>query len=246
MALTSYLLNPPETDAVSNLALEEQLLEAGGPEERFFLVYRDGPAVIIGKNQDPALEVAAAALAAGFPPVIRRISGGGTVYHDLGNLNFSFIAPAGACDKDENLELIGGCLRGLGIPAEATAAGDLYLHGRKITGTARCLKRRRFLQHGTLLVEADLAELERVLDCRAGAGPGAVASRPARVVNLAVHSPGITASAVAEKLLEAVESAWAPCARVEWPKVADPAAVEARAGRYRSREWTFRSEGVLV
>jgi lipoate---protein ligase len=242
MGLRSFCILSPHTEAAFNLAIEEQLLEAGRPDERYFLLYGNGPSVIIGRNQDALSEVAPAVLAAGFPPVYRRISGGGTVYHDLGNLNFCFIGPEQAVEREAGLGLIRRALLDLGIPAEATDKGDLYLSGRKISGTARCLKHRRLLHHGTLLVATDLAELRRVLAPAGGfapAGRRAVASRPAPVMNLAAHAAGLTPARLKAGLFETMLAAWPACSLLDWRAAAGESDVAARAARYRSREWTF-------
>lgn len=162
-----------------NLALEQVVLaRAPGPA---FLLWRNAPAVILGRNQNPAAEVDWTEARRLGVPVFRRRSGGGAVYHDLGTVNFSFILPA-AFPVAEALERMVDIL---GLPAAVTERNDVLADGRKIAGTAQYLARGRRLFHGCLLYDTDLARLA----CLLRPHPGklrrhGVASVGARVANL--------------------------------------------------------------
>lgn len=149
-----------------NLALEEYILtrETAGD---FFLLWRNGPSVILGLNQCAAEEADLSLAAVSHLPVIRRTTGGGAVYHDLGNVNFSFVT-----DTDFNFPLgpftepIIAYLKSLGLDAAADGRNDITVQGRKISGNAYRIEGRRILHHGTLLFSSDLNALSRALKPR--------------------------------------------------------------------------------
>jgi lipoate-protein ligase A len=162
-----------------NLALEQVLLaHAPGPA---FLLWRNAPAVILGRNQNPAAEVDWTEARRLGVPVFRRRSGGGAVYHDLGTVNFSFILPA-RFPVAEALERMVGIL---GLPAAVTERNDVLAEGRKIAGTAQYHSGAWRLFHGCLLYDTDLARLARLLRPHPGKlRRHGVASVRARVANL--------------------------------------------------------------
>lgn len=162
-----------------NLALEQVLLaRASGPA---FLLWRNAPAVILGRNQHPDAEVDWTEAGRLGVPVFRRRSGGGAVYHDLGTVNFSFILPASFPVAEALARMVGI----LGLPAAATERNDVLADGRKIAGTAQYLSGARRLFHGCLLYDTDLARLARLLRPHPGKlRRHGVASVRARVANL--------------------------------------------------------------
>ena len=176
-----------------NLAWEEWLLDRfdqDGPA-LFFCV--NDPAVVLGKNQNPWRETDPLALGQEDVALARRVSGGGTVYHDQGNLNYSLIMSRHDYRQEGVFRQVISTLLGLGIPAELMAGNGLSAHGRKFSGSAFCYRGSGVLHHGTLLVQADLPRLRR---CMNAALPDietrAIASKPASVVNLAEVKPGLT------------------------------------------------------
>ena len=152
-------------DPRTNLALEEFLLRHAPVEEILFLFYINEPAVVIGRNQNAFEEVDPDYLAAHNIQLVRRLSGGGTVYHDLGNLNFSFISP----DRNDLHNFakftapIVAVLAELGVQAELRQRSSLFVGDKKISGNAQYASRGRILSHGTLLFDADLAMLNRAV-----------------------------------------------------------------------------------
>ncbi|MBQ4566747.1 MAG: lipoate--protein ligase [Desulfovibrio sp.] len=156
-------------DAAYNLALEEHLctsLPLGHPG--LFLLWQNGPSVIVGRHQCTAEEVDAAQLQREGIPVIRRMTGGGAVYHDLGNLNFSFICHARAGealrpDFARFLRPVCRALQDVGVRASISGRNDLEVDGRKISGSGQRHVQGRILHHGTLLVQADFARMAAVL-----------------------------------------------------------------------------------
>jgi len=157
----------PYEDPVIHLALESYFLDHC--DQPVILVYRNRPSVIIGKNQNPLYEANLAYLKREGISWHRRMSGGGTVYHDLGNFNYSFIGPRPVLS--ENLyatytEPLVSWLKSLGLNAGLDGRNGVVVDGLKVSGTAQCLRRDRFLHHGTCLVKSDLERLERALDTR--------------------------------------------------------------------------------
>ncbi|MCX7786350.1 MAG: hypothetical protein N2442_01480 [Spirochaetes bacterium] len=161
-----YVIVSESHNPAWNLSVEECILDCYSilPQEALVLFfYVNDRSIIIGKHQNPWLEVSWDCIQLGDPPVFRRISGGGTVYHDQGNLNFSFIQPRSLFSKEGNLSLIQESLRTLGIEVSRTERGDLFYQSCKVSGNALCYRKDRVLHHGTLLIDADLKSLRRAL-----------------------------------------------------------------------------------
>lgn len=151
------------TDPFANLAMEEWLTRAHDGTGCQLLFYRNTPAVVIGRNQNPWCECDPGSLRGQGIPLLRRISGGGTVYHDPGNLNYAFILPRQDYCPEKYVGMICQALQAAGVPAEQNDRHDILLNGKKISGTAYMLSSRTALHHGTLLVEADLNRLRQTL-----------------------------------------------------------------------------------
>lgn len=184
-----YSLISPSMDPFFNLALEEHLFTARRDKE-FFMLWRNGPSVIIGRHQDASLETDEAWLAEKGVPVIRRISGGGAVYHDEGNINCSFICDGtpGTLDFAAVSSPLLGALRAFGIEAELSGRKDIICGGKKISGSAQHCRKGRALHHATLLYDADLDALRRALAVKtpfpADEKCRAVRSVPSSVANI--------------------------------------------------------------
>lgn len=181
------------TDAEWNLAVEQYVFEDLPRDRMYFMLWQNKSAVIIGKFQNTQAEINAEYVKEKHIQVVRRLSGGGAVYHDLGNLNFSFIADAGAMEK---LDLRLFCspviqtLQSLGVPAELNGRNDMTVDGKKFSGNSQYKKQGRILHHGTILFESDLEAVERALrpDAQKLQSKG-VASVRSRVTNLRAYLP---------------------------------------------------------
>ena len=127
------------------------------------LLWRNRPAVVVGCYQNICREVHVRALLDRGIPVVRRMSGGGTVYHDLGNLNYTLISDqTGPLDYDRCLEPVIRALNALGIPAQKNRTCDIAVDGKKISGSAQKIAGGRVLHHGTLLFDSDLSLLDEI------------------------------------------------------------------------------------
>lgn len=158
--------NQEFTEASVNLALEDYCLKSLDFSQDYLLLYRNKPSIIVGKNQNVWEEVNLEFALKNQIPVRRRISGGGTVYHDLGNLNFAFFS---AHQKAKVLNFkyftkpIVEVLNEMGVPADWNARHDILVEGKKISGNAQYASRKGILTHGTLLFDANLAFLDAVI-----------------------------------------------------------------------------------
>lgn len=185
------------TNPWENLAREEAWLEVLGPGESALLLYVNSPCIVLGKHQNPWREVRLADARARNIPLVRRSSGGGTVYHDEGNLNWSYLGPKAGYDRAEVTALVASALVPLGKNLVPGEKGDLFLGDKKVSGAAYLYRRDRVLHHGTLLCQARLDDLRGVLgptgDLMAWVG---VASRPMPVTNLDVAVEAAAAALV--------------------------------------------------
>jgi len=158
------IINRSQTDPYFNIAAEEYLLK--NMEEDCFMLWQNEPSIIVGKHQNTLAEINYSFVKENNIPVIRRISGGGTVYHDLGNLNFTFIN-SGEKGKLVNFQKftqpIIEVLNQLGVPARFEGKNDLRVNGFKISGNAEHVYKNKVLHHGTLLFCADLDFLKQAI-----------------------------------------------------------------------------------
>lgn len=155
------------TDPYFNLALEEYLLCRR--KESFFVLWRNRKSVIVGLNQNTAAEINAPFVRENGITVVRRLTGGGAVFHDEGNINYTFIENGGEHMNDYahfSAPVI-SALKKLGVEASLSGRNDLLAQGKKISGAAQCVKKGRTLHHGTLLYSADLSLLSGALNVSA-------------------------------------------------------------------------------
>lgn len=178
-----YLINN-STDPYFNLAFDEYCLENIPSEEPYFFLWRNRPAVIIGLNQNAYSEVNLDYLNSHGITLARRVTGGGAVYHDLQNMNYTIIG------RNPSPQPMVDALRSLGVPAELTGRNDIFVEGRKVSGYARRVSHDQEIIHGTLMYDVDLDTLTHVLDT-----PGSkmqakgISSVKSRVANLKEYLP---------------------------------------------------------
>ena len=164
MTDTIYL-ETGSTDPRYNLAFEEYIL-THRREGDYLILWQNANSVIVGRNQISAQEVNTEFAQRHNIPVVRRITGGGAVYHDLGNLNYSFICDAENMEKrtaSRFTQPVVDALQGLGLDAEASGRNDILVSGCKVSGTASHIHKGRVLHHGTLLFDSDTETITQVL-----------------------------------------------------------------------------------
>lgn len=151
-----YLVNE-STDPYFNMAFDEWCLENIDLDEPVFYLWKNRPSVIIGLNQNASQEVNLEYLRQNGIKLARRVTGGGAVYHDLQNLNYSIIG------RDACPEIFAEALRKLGIDAELTGRNDIFVGGKKVSGYAKRIWKDRVLIHGTLMYDVDIDVLTKAL-----------------------------------------------------------------------------------
>ncbi|SER85846.1 lipoate-protein ligase [Gracilibacillus ureilyticus] len=164
-----FIDNKGITDPHINLAIEEYVLKQFGETDSYLLFYINEPSIIIGKNQNTIEEINTDYVESNGIHVVRRLSGGGAVYHDQGNLNFSFITKDDG-DSFHNFakftEPVVEALRTLGVPAELKGRNDLVADGRKISGNAQFTTRGRMFSHGTLMYDSEIEHVVKSLNVK--------------------------------------------------------------------------------
>lgn len=240
---TLAYLDVQTTDAARNLALEQYVFDVLPRDRDYLLLWRNENAVIIGKHQNTAAEINAAAVEAQGVQVVRRLSGGGAVYHDLGNLNFTFITDA---PEDGDLNFGRFCrpvvalLQRLGVEAELSGRNDMTIAGHKFSGNAQYLRSGRVMHHGTILFHSDLEAVARVLKSHPEKFTDkATRSVRSRVTNVRPHLredmdlPAFRAALLAA-LVEGV-----PHEEVVLTAADEAAIEELRRTRYDTWEWNY-------
>ena len=191
-----YLTND-SLDPAWNQAFEEYVFDHV-TEDDVLLIWRNAPAVVCGRFQNVFAEVSVPEAGHRGIPVIRRPSGGGTVYHDLGNVNYTIIRNGSPYDRDyaSFIAPVTETLRSLGIPADLSGESDIAVDGLKVSGSAQRAAHGRVMHHATLLYSSDLDALRTLTrGRRAWFTTKGTASKPAPVTNMRDHMASPFASA---------------------------------------------------
>lgn len=227
-------------DAYYNLAAEEYIFTSLDKGQEYLLLWQNQNAVVVGKHQNTIEEINTAYVKEHGVQVVRRLSGGGAVYHDLGNLNYSFIvnAPMGVYNFRELSQPVADTLIRLGVNVEFSGRNDLVIDGKKISGSAQFIRRDRILHHGTLLFNSDLDQISQVLaekdDRITSKGVKSVRSR---MTNICEYLPRITVGAFQSHLEETLLDR--NLTVYEFSE-ADVAAISAlRDSKYATWEWNY-------
>ncbi len=237
-----FVDNGDVTDPRLNLALEEYLLRHVQTDEPLVLFYVNEPSVIIGRNQNALEEIDPDYVDAHDIHVVRRLSGGGAVYHDLGNLNFSFVTSG----KDDLhnfakfTEPVVATLRRLGVDARLHGRSDIFAGDKKVSGNAQYATSQRMFSHGTLLFDTNLGAMLRAINPgRTAIESKAVQSIRNYVVNLAeLLPPDMTIDDLRAELLRGLFGD-GPLPAFVLQDDAEATVRAMAAERYGSWDWTY-------
>lgn len=237
--LNLKLYRSAETDAAFNLAYEQYLLEHAEPDTLVFYLWQNDATVVIGKHQNPYKECRLDALRADGVQLVRRATGGGAVYHDLGNLNFTFVTDAAHYDVAKQCGVILDALRTFGIEGQMSGRNDLTTEGLKFSGNAYMTLDDAHLHHGTVLVDADLTRLAHYLTVsEAKIASKGIDSVKSRVVNLRTLEPTIDTECLIRALFETFCKTYGTTATVQQlTEDTAPQAVLDAAETYRTWQW---------
>ena len=225
-------------DPYRNLAIEQHLLETVEGGCCLLYLWQNERTVVIGRNQNAWAECRTALLSDEGGRLARRLSGGGAVYHDVGNLNFTFLMKTEDYDLDRQLEVIETACAMLGVETERSGRNDLLAGGRKFSGNAFYSHEGRSYHHGTLLVDTDAERMGRYLSpSKAKLESKGVQSVRSRVVNLKERNPAITVDALKTAMKAAFSEVYglsaAPLAAI------DEARVSELTAHYASDAWLY-------
>lgn len=240
MISSLYIYQSSGLDPFGNLAREQVLLEHGPGEGVILYLWQNENTVVIGRNQNAFKECRVSLLEEEGGKLARRLSGGGAVFHDTGNLNFTFLLPQEDFDVRRQLEVICRACRAFGIPAEISGRNDLVAQGQKFSGNAFYKNGNRAYHHGTLLLNADMNRLGRYLSPPAAKLKAkGVDSVRSRVVNLCGLAPELTCDALKEALIHSAEDVYGfPAQALRFTPEMEEETIRL-TDHYASRQWRF-------
>ena len=189
-----YLKNP-STNPYYNMAFDEYCLESLPIDEPVFFLWQNRPAVIVGYNQEVNTEVNLDYLKEKGIDLVRRVTGGGAVYHDLENLNYTIVGRSEDLERDypEYAALMMKALQALGVPATLSGRNDILVDGKKVSGFAKRVCKDRLMVHGTLMYNVDVDVLTHVLNpSTTKLQSKGIASVRSRVTNLCNYLPELS------------------------------------------------------
>ena len=238
-----FYLESPSRDPYFNLALEEYVFERMDKSKSYFMLWQNDNTIVVGKYQNTAEEIDQAYVDAHGIRVARRLSGGGAVYHDRGNLNFTFIvdrADAPGLNFKIFVEPVIRALARFGVHAEFTGRNDLTIDGMKFSGNAQYARRGRLLHHGCIMLDSNLTSVADALRVKeAKFDSKAVKSVRSRVTTINAHAPTpISMEDFKEALKECAMASGAlePCTLTE----EDLAAIrKLRDEKYATWAWNY-------
>ena len=192
-----------------NLAIEQYLMETVEEDACILYLWQNSQTVVIGRNQNAWAECRTTELNQDGGHLARRLSGGGAVFHDMGNLNFTFLLSKKNYDVQKQLQVIVEACRNLGLDAQVTGRNDVTIDGRKFSGNAFYDSKGQAYHHGTLLVDVDMTKLGRYLmPSKAKLQSKGVDSVRSRVVNLKELCPELTIDRMKTEMLTAFQNVY--------------------------------------
>ena len=233
-----YIYESNDTNPYFNIATEKYLLENVETGACILYLWQNKHTVVIGRNQNAWSECRTSLLEEEGGFLARRLSGGGAVFHDMGNLNFTFLVPDEDYDVDKQLSVIMEACGQLGIKVEKSGRNDLLADGQKFSGNAFYHAQGKAYHHGTLLVDADMNNLGRYLTpSKAKLEAKGVKSVRSRVTNLNTLCPGLTIEELKKQLYLAFGKVYG-CTPLPL-KLEDVAQIQEDAAMLGSWDWLY-------
>ena len=238
MAETLYLIDSPGMDPYYNLALEEYLLSKAKHHTIILYLWQNAHTVVIGRNQNPWVECRTELLSTEGGKLARRLSGGGAVYHDLGNLNFTFVCAEPDYHLQKQLSVIKQACQYTGINPTFSGRNDLLVDGRKFSGNAFYHGNGVAYHHGTLLIDSDMDKLQRYLSPpKAKLESKGITSVRSRVINLTELSPTLSCSAMKQYMAQAFSDIYGSSPQILTLTKEENEIVENLKNKYASEDW---------
>lgn len=236
-----FIVERPQTNPYFNAAAEEYLMKS--IEGDAFMIWRNEPSVIIGKHQNTNKEINQKFVYQKDLPVVRRISGGGAVFHDPGNINFTFIF-SGRTTHPIDFKLftqpVIAFLRSVGLEVELQGKSNLTIHGKKISGNAAHVFRDKVIYHGTLLFDTDLNSLHASLkQDKSRYNGNTINSQPANVVNLREYFPSLTVADLSDLFVDHIVETNPGSILIELSDADIKNIFELSENKYSTWEWNF-------
>lgn len=228
-----------QTEPYWNISVENYLVETADAVTLY--LWRNRRTVVIGQNQNPFSECNVEALEADGGYLMRRKTGGGAVYHDDGNINFSFVVPKALYDQTRQFGVIQRAVESFGLHTELSGRNDILVEGRKFSGNAFSKGRVNDLHHGTILIKGNMEDLARYLKPKpAKLQKHGVASVRSRVVNLSELNPEINAESLVPRLKEAFEAEYSEYSEYsDYSVIIKRPEVRALHDHFASPEWKY-------
>lgn len=240
MKMNLYLICSPSYDPYFNLALEEYLLSLAEPNKIFLYLWQNDHTVVIGRNQNPWVECRTELLQSEGGKLARRQSGGGAVYHDLGNLNFTFLCPEKEYDLHKNLSVIDHACRYAGLSPAFSGRNDLLVDGKKFSGNAFFHTKGYVYHHGTLLIRSDIERLERYLSPpKAKLESKGISSVRSRVINLSQLTPELNCNTMKSNMIQAFATVFGRLPIQLYLTEEEITTVELLSQKYSDHDWLF-------
>ena len=243
------LIISSQTNPYINIAVENYLLSQPSDSEVTMYLWQNHRTVVIGQNQNPYAECNVAQLKQDGGYLMRRRTGGGAVFHDLGNLNFSFVVPYEAYDTVRQFSVLQRAVESYGIETMISGRNDVLAkidsnpnsQFKKFSGNAFAKGKYQRLHHGTILIRTDVEQLQRYLKVKpAKLQKHGVASVQSRVVNLSELVPEITAQNIIPRLISAFEQEYgAPLHTIDFDSVAALPDVQELYSEFASAKWKY-------
>ena len=230
-----------QTNPYLNIAVENYLLSQPSDSDITMYLWQNRRTVVIGQNQNPYTECNVAQLEQDGSYLMRRRTGGGAVFHDLGNLNFSFVVPYEMYDTTRQFSVLQRAVESYGLNTEISGRNDVLCQGRKFSGNAFAKGKYQRLHHGTILIRTDVTDLQRYLKVKpAKLQKHGVSSVQSRVVNLSELVSEMTSQNIIPPLVEAFEQVYGkPIQRLDFETFANNPSVRELAEQFASPEWKY-------